>query len=388
MAWLGHSALRAKPGNPAYLENHPAFVDRDEEWCFDPRIRSVLYRAPEGENPNHREFMVPVLERLLVLEGSAAKPVQNVHFRGLTFEHAAWDLPAIGYRGIQAGYYGTSEKPPAPVFCQPAAVECRFVTDSSFELCDIARSGATGLGLGAGCQRVRVAGCRIIDTGCNGIQVGHRSGALMGPSNVLDKDWDTEAEIPTDNVVTSNWVRRCGQISSGAVGIFDAFARGTRITHNRINDTPYTGISLGYRWNTLPSSQRDCRVEYNRIFNVLNDVVDGGGIYTLGLQPGTVLRGNLIYEVHRSDFGHGAPNNGFFLDEGSKGYVLEENIVFATSGKPVRHNKNEPQWHTWKNNFFNVPPDHIDFPWHKAGLAGLEGAYREKVMRASEDSGR
>lgn len=380
MAWLGHSALRAKPGNPAYLENHPQFIDQDEEWCFDPQSHTVTYLAPAGENPNEREFIVPALERLVILEGTAASPLKNVHFRSLQFAHATWTLPSIGYRGIQAGYHGTSEKPPKPVFCQPAAIECRFVENSSFELCDISHTGATGLGLGAGCRGVRIAGCRVTDTGCNGIQVGHRTGALMGPANVLDKDWDTQREIPTANVVTSNQVRTCGQISSGAVGIFDAFANGSQITHNLITETPYTGISVGYRWNTQPSSQQNTRVEYNQICNVLNDVVDGGGIYTLGVQPGTIFRGNLIYEVHRSDFGHGAPNNGFFLDEGSKGYTLEGNIVFATSGKPVRHNKNEPAWHTWKNNVFNTGPGDINFPWSAAGQAGLSGAYRLKVL--------
>jgi hypothetical protein len=381
MAWLGHSALRAKAGNPAYLENHPSFIDQDGEWCFNPHTHTITYQAPQGENPNEQVFTVPVLEHLVVGEGTSAQPIQNLHFRAIAFEHTTWALPRIGYRGIQAGYYGTSEKPPEPVFCQPAAVEYRFVQDSSFELCDIAHTGATGLGLGAGCRRVRVAGCRITDTGNNGIQVGHRRDALMGPSNVLDKDWDTEREIPTANVVVSNLISACGQISSGAVGIFDSFADSTRIAHNLIMDTPYTGISVGYRWNTQPSSQKNTRVEYNRIVNVLNDVVDGGGIYTLGVQPGTIFRGNLIYEVHRSDFGHGAPNNGFFLDEGSKDFVLEENIVFATSGKPVRHNRNDPQGHTWKNNFFDVSPGDRGFPWSIAGQAGLEGAYRDKVLK-------
>lgn len=381
MAWVGHSALRAKPGNPAYLENHPAFIDADDEWCFEPATGTIFYQAPEGEDPNTKTFIVPAMEHLITIEGTPETPARNLHFQGLTFTHAAWALPEIGYRGIQAGYHGTSEKPAAPVFCQPAAIECRYAEDCSFELCRVAHTGASGIGIGEGCRRNRVTGCRLEDIGCNGIHIGHRTGALLGPSNVLDKDWDTDRQIPVDNRAASNFVRTCGQISSGAVGIFDAFTRDTVIAHNVITELPYSGISVGYRWSRLPSSQRHCRVEYNRIFNVLNDVVDGGGIYTLGVQPETLIRGNLIYEVHRSDFGHGAPNNGFFFDECSSGFTIEENIVFATSGKPVRHNRNTPEDHTWKNNYFGVGPSGLNFPWHKAGLAGFEPAYREKVIR-------
>lgn len=380
MAWLGHGTLRAKKGNPAYLENHLSFIDQDEEWCFDPRTQTISYQAPKGENPNDQEFYIPLLDHLVRVTGTASQPIRNVHFYSLEFEHAKWDLPAFGYRGIQAGYHGTSEKPPEPVFCQPAAIDSRYAENCSFELCGVAHTGASGIGIGEGCRNTRITGCTIRDIGNNGIHVGHRTGALMGPSNVLDKDWDSERQIPTGNSVVNNYVSTCGQISSGAIGIFDAFTQDTRIAHNLITDLPYSGISIGYRWNEKPSSQRHCQVEYNHIFNVLNAVVDGGGIYTLGYQPETILRGNLIYEVHRSDFGHGAPNNGFFFDEGSKGFTIEENIVFATSGKPVRHNRNKPEGHTWIHNYYNVSPKELSFPWAKAGLAGLEGAYRVKVL--------
>ncbi len=94
-------------------------------------------------------------------------------------------------------------------------------------------------------------------------------------------------------------------------------------------------------------------MERNHIHDVMKLLADGGGIYTLGLQPGTVLRHNYIHDVHRSGTAHGgAPNNGFFLDQGSKGYLLEANVVRATSGDPVRFNLSERSWHTWRGNFF------------------------------------
>lgn len=100
-------------------------------------------------------------------------------------------------------------------------------------------------------------------------------------------------------------------------------------------------------------------------------LADGGGIYTLGLQPGTVLRGNLIYSIHRSGLAHGgAPNNGIFFDQGSKGYLVEGQIIYNTSGKPIRFNQTGEQNMTWRDNHFGVSPDAPTFPETAARQAG------------------
>lgn len=68
-------------------------------------------------------------------------------------------------------------------------------------------------------------------------------------------------------------------------------------------------------------------------------------------------------------FAHGgAPNKGFFVDEGSKGFLFESNVVHATSGESVRFNQCQREWHTWKGNAFDGDAT--------AARAGLEPAYR------------
>ena len=63
--------------------------------------------------------------------------------------------------------------------------------------------------------------------------------------------------------------------------------------------------------------------------------------------PGTVLRSNHITDVHRSAYAYGgAPNNGFFVDEGSNGFLLEANVVDRTSGHAVRFHQCQREWHT------------------------------------------
>jgi hypothetical protein len=64
---------------------------------------------------------------------------------------------------------------------------------------------------------------------------------------------------------------------------------------------------------------------------------DGGGIYTLGRQPGTMLRDNLIHDVPLN--AGRAESNGMFLDEGSSEFRIEGNLIFATHRSPLRFHK-------------------------------------------------
>jgi hypothetical protein len=353
MGWIGHGdATTASPGKPAFIEHARAFLDKPGEWFLD-RAAGVLHYLPmEGEDPAKAVAVAPVLERLIAITGTKEKPVRNLRFEGIHFENSDFPLPAAGYNEIQAAHYGTTMK--ERTYVHPMAVACVYAEGCRFERCRFAHLNNSGIGFGPGCRKDAVVGCEIEDIGGNGVMVGWRGAGKLksGAEGSLDADWDAPADAPVGNEVVNCHLQRCGADSRGSVGVFAAFSADTRIAHNLIHDMPYTGISVGYRWDTTPTSQARCLVEYNHIYDVMKKLADGGGIYTLGFQPGTVLRGNHIHDVHRSAFAHGgAPNNGFFIDEGSKGFLFEANVVHGTSGDAVRFNQNRREWHEWKDNF-------------------------------------
>ena len=123
------------------------------------------------------------------------------------------------------------------------------------------------------------------------------------------------------------------------MGIWLGFAAETVVTHNVVADSAYTGISVGWSWSTHPSSSRANHIDFNHIYDVMKQLGDGGGIYTLGFQPQSTIRGNLIHAVRRSRYNHAAPNNGIFFDQGSKGYVVEGNVIYDTVHSPLRFHR-------------------------------------------------
>ena len=65
----------------------------------------------------------------------------------------------------------------------------------------------------------------------------------------------------------------------------------------------------------------------NRIHNVMNRMADGGGLYTLSQQPGTVLSENDIYDIDRSLWAGSFPISAIYLDEGSSRITVKNNVL-------------------------------------------------------------
>jgi hypothetical protein len=116
------------------------------------------------------------------------------------------------------------------------------------------------------------------------------------------------------------------------------------------------------------------RIERNHIHHVMLRRDDGGAVYMLGNQPGTVIREN-----HLHDAGPGGPG-GIYLDEGSGFIEIAGNCIYRVARPFNCNNRAQERIDTCfeHDNFFDVLPESSAAAAAVARAAGPEPRYRER----------
>jgi len=319
-------ANRPKAGMPCRLENAAEMLDAPGEWHLDRATGLLTYWPLAGQDMSRCVASAPALTRLVEVRGTAARPVRNLHFRGIAFEQADWTLPPMGYFGAQACVRNVRSWAamrrdwlPESRERMDAALRWDFARRCSLRDGQVAHVEGVGLALRKGCCHNTVEGNRFVDIGGNAVAVGEVINFYYyrDPSFTVPR-----AEVPVGNRIANNHIHHCGVCYHGAVGVHVALTEGTVVAHNLIEHLPYTGISCGWCWRTLPTICKANRIEHNHIHHVMEWMNDGGGIYTLGSQPGTVVRGNHVHD------NPGVPG-GIYLDQGSSHIEVAGNLVYG-----------------------------------------------------------
>lgn len=301
-----------------YVEN--VFEALSEgEWYLD-RVEGRVYYVPlPGESLECCEVIAPVASQLLVLQGDsdAGQFVEGLTFEGVAFRHTEGALvPGGGERFGRPGI-DFAAAPQAAIHV-PGVISLAGARDCAWVRCAVERVGWYAIEIGGGCSGIRVEGCDLRDLGAGGVKVDGSD--AQGP--VSER---TGGITLTDNVLSGG-----GRLFHSATGVLLGHAFDCVVAHNLIEDFFYTGISSGWVWGYKASVSRNNRIEYNRIRLLGQGLLsDMGGVYLLGEQPGTVVRGNVISEVEKKNYG----GWGVYLDEGCSHVIVEDNICYLTSSQ-------------------------------------------------------
>lgn len=298
-------------GNRYYLENVAEAMTAPGDFCYHSATRELEILPP----PNAKgvssasgvpgRYIVPALEAIIELRGdpAAGKFTSYIYFENIHVGYSAWNTPAGGYSFPQAEV-GLD-----------AAVRLTGARNCKFKNMNIRHTGAWAVSVGQGCRNVEVESCTFDDLGAGGVKIGEQA--------LREND-----ELVTSNITIKNCeIRRGGRLHAAAVGIWIGQSHDNRIENNHISDFYYTGISLGWTWGYGPHNAHHNKIINNHIHDIGQGVLsDMGGIYTLGVQPGTELRNNRIHDVN--SYGYGGW--GIYLDEGATGILVDGNIVYKT----------------------------------------------------------
>ena len=302
-----------------YVENVPSALTEPGEWIGTES--EVRYLPTPTQARAQIQAVMPLLEQLVVVRGEPAKNqwVEHLSFHGLTFAHTRNLTPDAGFVDSQA------------VIGIGAAVEVDGARHLVWDQCDFNATAGYALWLRQSVTDSRVTRSTFRDLGAGAIQVG----VARAPA----------ADTPATERITiqANTISQTGRLLPGAVGIWVGQAFATEIVENTIHDTSYSGISVGWTWGFGPSASGRHTIRNNLLFDIGGgQLSDEGGIYTLGTLTGTTITGNVIREV-RAYPGYGpGPNGGgwgIYNDEGTRGVLVEGNVVVETDSGGYHLNK-------------------------------------------------
>lgn len=358
-AWKNANLFRdPKTGRPglwslwqvSWFENALAFLDEPGEWYLDTHADWLYYQPLPGQRPYRSDVELPRLQRLIVGDGTRSNPIHDLRFRGLTFTGTTWLAPssASGYVADQGGFrlVGSDHEPntighdPEDV-ATPASVSFSYGHNLRFRENAFEGLGAVGLALGTGSQGDAVRSNRFTGTGSSAITLSGIAAVNHHPQR--------PAQLARNNTIAGNRISSVAESYRDAPGIYAGFAAGTRITGNTIRDVPWSGIAAGWGWGLLdppgypgvpgatqyqwgewrtPTANRNSVIAGNTITDFLQELWDGGAIYTTGFQGSSAANGLLI----RDNIAHGKLSSGggnvFYTDGGSRWITLKGNVSY------------------------------------------------------------
>jgi hypothetical protein len=298
------------------------FLDRSTSpWVLN-------YLANPGEDPNQATVVIAQLGPADSQGGSllSAFGLQNVTFRGLTFEVDNYVPPASGFNNDQNTEYTL-----------PVAIDCESCQHVTFDGISVRHTSASGILIssasdnsGAPARDDTVQNSAFYDMGDCGIRIGH--GATRADR------WENVTQSIT---VENNLVQGYSRVFPDGEGIALSSGHDILFTHNDIGDGYHTGLAVcffGCVGGQHDADGSNIVSSYNHIWDSMQGITsDGGTLYynigdTGGSGRGNRILNNLVHDTSDAGVIDGFPigygGRGIYLDNMSAGVDVENNVVY------------------------------------------------------------
>jgi len=378
--------IDGEKGNSSFcLVNALELLDQPGEWYQDYPSGRIYYYPRPHEDMTKAQVIIPALETLLTISGTLERPVRNIRFQNISFEHTSWMRPSYqGHVTLQGGFHlldayklqipGLPEKAElenqAWIGRPEAAIQVKCGSHIDFDHCTFQHLAATGVDYERAVSNSVIENCLFTDIGGTGLLVG----------TFPDEGFEThvpykpfhEQELCTGITIRNNLIEEVTNEDWGSVGIGAGYVKNIHIVHNEVCHVNYSGICVGWGWTLLESGMSGNRIEANYVHHFARRLYDAGGLYTLSNQPGSVMRNNRI--EHLIDAPYATNDRAFYIyfDEATDGYTVENNWCPSErfdSNRPGPHN-------VWKKN----GPQVDESIKQKAGRVAVDGVSQSRII--------
>lgn len=277
----------------------------------------IYYKFRDGETLSNTILEIPITENIFDI-GS------NVNIYNLSFSQT-------NYNFFDATYACSDTQ---SAYSIPGVVKVRGsnVFINRCEFYDVSQNSIEFLNGSSSC---RVDNCYFHNIGCGAVKVGELNSSA--------------SNVPYKIIVNNCVIEYIGELLQQSAGLIMTFADSCYFTHNDVSKTYYTGITSGHIWgkNTSDTYFKNCYIGYNHIHHICcKTMSDLGAIYNLGSTQGLVVEYNKIHDVI-AQLNSGA---GLYLDEGTKGSIWRNNLVYKVAHGTMFHWTNN---NTVSNNIFS-----------------------------------
>lgn len=170
-----------------------------------------------------------------------------------------------------------------------------------------------------------IDGCVIKNIGQDGITVqgGKNCGVInstinnIGSTGVILDGGDLNTLTPAGHYGENNNIFNFGRIIKTYEPAFQIFGVGNRISHNLIHDARHMGVNF---------KGVEHIIEYNEIYNVVNEADDSGAIYSWNnlYSRGNIIRYNYIHDLPKGTGGNGTA--AIYADDKFSGLTVYGNL--------------------------------------------------------------
>lgn len=289
LSTMGKKAFYITDKGVRYTIYNSRYVMQPGTFCW--KNGTIYYLKRKNENISNIRFSIPTVATLV-----RVYDCKNITFRNISFENAVLD--DWYFQEVQGS-----------ALCSKA-VHVEYSSMVVFMNCDFHNNMGYSLAIGNHSFNCIIRGCCFSDLQGGGVILGMEGGD--GTNNIS---------------ISDNLIKGYGRINVCCEAILSQRAHHISITNNTICDGFYTGINLGWTWGYDKSFSYGNYVANNHVHHLMQGVLDdGGGIYTLGAQNGTIIENNCIHDIY--------PDKEMacliYLDEGSSDLTIRNNICYAS----------------------------------------------------------